>query len=135
MSDGDTHLRADQGARHRGVDVADDSHPVGSRLLADRLEADQDFRRLHGVRGRTDAQVEIGRGDPEVAEEYLGHLLVIVLAGMDKKGLDSGVPGFRAGIAFRYPAEKRGDFHEIRAGAGDEDEFEGHGELEVSSEQ
>src|SRR5215469_17582531 len=47
------------------------------------LEADQNVRGHPGVRTGADSQVDVGFRQAELDEEDVGHLLVVVLAGVD----------------------------------------------------
>ena len=49
------------------------------------LDPDEDLRRLLGVRARAHAEVDVGIGQVEVAEDRLRQPGVVVLAGVDER--------------------------------------------------
>src|SRR5207237_10147583 len=75
-----------------------------------RLQALHHRSRLLRVRARSDAQVVVGRGNPELLEKGGGHAVVVVLAGMHDHVLDA--PLHQLAVDGRK-------LHEVRAGAHD----------------
>ena len=92
---------ARQRAGERGVGVAVDEHPVGPCSLEHRVERGEHRAGLHAVAARADAEVDVGRGDAEVGEEDVGHVGVVVLAGVHDHVLGGrrGERGRRSGRA------------------------------------
>jgi len=82
--------------------VAARRHGVRSRI--------HDGRRLLGVGARPHSQIVLGRRDPQLPEECLGHRVVVVLP-----GVDHDVPDRRAGQRARHGRE----LHEIGTRAND----------------
>src|SRR5581483_10772011 len=118
VRDRDVELRRGEGAGERRVDVAGDDDerrlPVEQHLL----DADEGPGRLLGMRARADSEKDVGRGEAELADQDVGHLGVVVLAGMDDERVDvrrsdRGHDGRR--------------LHEVRPGADDEADEGGHG--------
>ncbi len=60
-----------------------------------------------------DLEVDVGFGDAEVAEEVVGHVPAIVLAGVDEEQIGWGMPISPRG---ERPVN-RGDLHEVGAGS------------------
>ena len=77
-------LGRDQRGGQRRVHVAVDDHERRSDGRERALERDHQRRRLARLGARPDAEVDVGRGQPEVAEEHVGHGRVVVLAGVDE---------------------------------------------------
>ena len=97
------------------VDVADDDDPGRPALQADALISQHDAGGLLGMRPGTDAEMQVGRRQSQLAPEYVRHLRVVMLAGMDQH---------RASPARRLQLmEDRRDFHEIRPCRRDEMNF------------
>ena len=99
-----------------GVDISDDENEIGFAFQENGLDTFQDLGSLRSVGAGTDFEVHVGRGDAHLAEENVGKLFVIVLAGVNEDGLDFGMP--------LHFAHKRGDFREIGAGADDTQDFQ-----------
>ena len=77
-------LRGDEGAGERRVDVADDDHDVPGRSGGAQARRRHDPRRLLGVRSRADAEVGVRLRQPELREEDVRELGVVVLAGVEE---------------------------------------------------
>ncbi len=103
--------------RERAVDVAveDSERRRVGRPFA--LQADHGRRGLLAVRPRADGEVHVRRRDLEIAEEHIGHQLVVVLAGVDD-------PLGYAALA--QGPDDRCRLDEIRASADDVGEVSGH---------
>ena len=84
MSDGNEKLRGDDGAGHRGIDIADNDDEIGFFTQADFFELDHDARSLLGVRARPNAKMDVGNRNTQVAEENIRHAFVVVLPGVDE---------------------------------------------------
>ena len=86
---------------------------VGLALEQHLLDADERAGGLLGVRAGADAEEDVGRRQPELVEEDVGHLRVVVLAGVDERDLGSGLLRARGwtGAAFmkfgRAPTTKQ----------------------------
>jgi hypothetical protein len=111
------HLRADERAGQSRVDVADDEHPVRPLFEDDRLETLHHGRRLLRVGAGADAEVYVGTGQPEVAEEVVAHPRVVVLPGVydQRRELPRAPP---------HRLHQRRDLHKIRPRPHDVDDFE-----------
>ena len=118
-------LDRDERTAQRRVDVADDEHHIGGMVVERLVERSHDAGRLHGVARGADFEMKVGFGNLEVAEELGGHVVVVVLSGVDQPHAD-----FR-GIPRRV--NDRGDFHEVRPGARDDGEAEFTGQIAASS--
>ena len=90
---GDRDVELDRGERagERRVHVAGDDDHVRAPLEQHLLDADERLRGLLAVRAGADAEEHVGLGQAELAEEDVGHLRVVVLAGVDERDLDSGL--------------------------------------------
>ena len=105
----------DQRASGGGVDVADDDDPGRTALQAYALISQHDAGGLLGMRPGTDAEMQIGRRQSQLAPEHVRHLRVVMLAGMDQH---------RASPARRLQLMKdRRDLHEIRPCRRDQMDF------------
>ena len=82
MRHGDQQLGANQGRGDGGVDVAVDKYQIGIFGQSRLLEAHHDLSRLPGVRAGADFEIDVGLGQGELLEKYLGHVGVVVLAGV-----------------------------------------------------
>ena len=120
VCDANRHLGGDQRCRHRRVDIAHDDHPVGPLIKKHLLEGHHDARRLLGVRGGADFEIDVGMGDAEVCKERLAHRFVVMLAGVHQQRLET------SGAA-AHLVDHRSDFHEVRPRADDVGDFQ-HGE-------
>ena len=83
MGDRDVQLRGGERAGERRVDVTGDDHDGGVDVEQDPLEGDQHLAGLLAVASRADAERVVGCREPEVLEDLLRHLAVVVLAGVD----------------------------------------------------
>jgi hypothetical protein len=104
-------LARDQRRGNGGVHIAVDDHPVRTLALEDRRDAFHDARGLLRMTSRSDAQIDVGLRDREVAKECARQSLVVVLAGVDDDLLDPGDLASRA----MYRCE----FRKVRPGADD----------------
>ena len=104
----DRDLQLHRGKRpcERRVDVAGDDDHVGTSLEQHLLDPDESLRGLLAVRAGADAEEDVGLGQAELAEEDVGHLRVVVLAGVNERDLDSGF--------LERPVDGR-RLHEVRA--------------------
>ena len=71
-----------QGAGQGGVRVSSDYHHVGLLGRDDRLEALQHSAGLPAMGAGPDPEQVVGRRQPKLLEERLGHRMVVVLTGM-----------------------------------------------------
>jgi len=99
-----------------GIDITDNENQVWFAFDKNRLNAFQNFSSLRCVGARADFQVHVRRGDAHLAEENVGKFFIIVLAGVNKDGLD-----FR--MALHLTHERR-DFREVRARPDDIENFQ-----------
>ena len=83
------HLHRREGAGDGRVGVAVDEHPVGGHLLKHRIELFKHATGHEAVGAATDTQVQIRIRDAELDEEGVGHVDVVVLAGVDDLVIDS----------------------------------------------
>ena len=88
------------------VGVPEDEHQLRSDLEQGGLEGLDHPARHPAVRARSDAEVPVGRGDAQLVEEGLRHLVVVVLAGVDEHFAHPPAQGAREG----------GRLDELRAG-------------------
>ena len=79
-------FRRGDGCGHGGVHVADDHDEVGPLFHEKLFVGDHDLAGLLGVRAVPHIEVDVGRGQAEVHEEGVGHVEVVVLAGVDDDG-------------------------------------------------
>ena len=85
MRDRQVELRGSQRPGQGGVRVAEYDDALRPLLLHDRLEALEYARRLHGLARGAHAEVEVGPRQVKVAEEDVGHEVVVVLAGVHEE--------------------------------------------------
>ena len=104
-------LTAASAPGERRVDVARDDDEVRTPLEQHLLEPDESLRGLLGVRSGADAEEHVGLGQAELVEKHLGHLRVVVLAGVDERDLDSRL--LERAVHGRH-------LHEVRTRANDE---------------
>ena len=107
MPDAPAELRRHQRRGESGVHVAVHQHQVGAELGQDRLEPLHHGRRLLGVRARAHPEVVVGRGNPQVLEEEVRHVRVVVLTGVHDDVLEVATLG--------QLAIDRRELHEIGA--------------------
>jgi hypothetical protein len=103
----DAELGGGQGARERGVRIAEDHDHVRAVLEHGRLERLEHAAGHPAMRAGADAQVAVGSGDAELVEEGLGHLVVVVLTRVDEQLPHPPSQGSR----------ERRRFHELRPGS------------------
>ena len=103
----DVQLRRHERAGQRRVGVAVDQHPVGLGVHRGLLETGEHGAGLSAVRPRPDAQVQVWLGDLELTEENLGHVVVVVLAGVDEHLF----------VVLAQDATDRGSLDELRSRA------------------
>ena len=109
VGDADAALHGHERRGEGGVDVADDDDPVRLRLGQHRLEPRHDLRGLHGVGPGAHLEVHVRGGQSELLEEDPGHLLVVVLTGVDEDLLEAA-PGLHRLV-------DGGDLHEVGPGS------------------
>ncbi len=110
VGDPDQHFLGHDAAGQGGVDIPDHHHQIRLLLPADLLEGDHDLCRLHRVAAGTGIKKKVRPGQLQVVEKRLGHLVVIVLPGVDDQTLKAvHLPG---------RVKNRGDLHKIRPGPG-----------------
>ena len=107
MHDRDPQLRADHRAGSGRIDVADHDDPVGLLRHRHLLVGDHHAAGLLGVRTAADLEVEMRLRHREVAEERIGHVRIVVLAGVHDR---RPAPGL-----LRQRMVQRRDLHEVRA--------------------
>ena len=112
MHDGDTLFDANQGAGEGRVHVANDQNARRFFLIDNRLEASHYFRRLYRMAARAHFQIDVRLGQTQILEEFVVHVPVVMLAGMQQQG------GNRRGVAGEGAQDGR-HFHEIGAGTHD----------------
>jgi len=81
-----------------------------------RLDTLEDFGGLNGMRAGADFKIDMRRGNAHLAEENIGKGFVVMLAGVDKDGLDLG-------MALHF-THQRSNLGEIGTGAYDVDDFQ-----------
>ena len=101
----DVELGGRQGTGHARVRVAVDHHHVGADVEQHGLELLQHLSRLTSVRPRADGQIEGGRWNVQLLEEHVGHVGVVVLAGVNDEVLDR--LGGQAVVALERAGENR----------------------------
>ena len=116
VSDANAELHGGERNRDRGIDVADDEDEIGLALQKNGLDAFQDLGGLRSVGARADFEVYLGHGDAHLAEENVGKLFVVMLAGVNEEGFN-----LRMTLHFVH---ERGDFREVGAGADDIQDFQ-----------
>jgi hypothetical protein len=103
---------------HAAVEFNHDD-PVRSVIRADFFVGDHDTTGLFGVRSATDAEIECGSGQAEIAEEGIRHIGIVMLACVHDLRI--------APIGRRQRVVEGGDFHEIRPrGSNEMNHFFGH---------
>ena len=102
MCDRDVELDGRERARERRVDVARDDHEVGLLRFDHGGDARERTRCLLRMAARADPEEDVRLGHPELAEEDVGHLLVVVLSGVDEDE-----PVVRCGVAESADAAAR----------------------------
>ena len=112
MRDGDQQLRADERARERRVHVADDDDPIRPLIFADLVVLDHHTSRLLCVATAADSKVDRRLRKLQIREERVGHVRVVVLAGMHDARA--------APRLLRQGVIERRDLHEIGARSSDE---------------
>ena len=127
VGDADPQFGADQRARHGGVDVPHDDHPVGFLLQAGLLKPDHDIGRLARVRTRADPEVDVRRRDPQFLEKNVRHQRVIVLPGVHETEFHRRRGRRLALVEGRDRLDERGHLHEIGPGAGDDQQLRSFG--------
>ena len=90
MGDADIELRRGQGAGQRGIGIAINQHPIWLFFEKDLFDGRQHSPCLKAVQTGTDIKVVLWFGDFEFSEKYGRHVVIIVLAGMNKNLLDDG---------------------------------------------
>jgi hypothetical protein len=99
--------------REGGIDIAVNNNKRGALRKANFFELRHYFRRLGRVRSRADVQIEIGGPHAEILEEDIGHVRIVMLAGMDQQMPDR-----------RHALERmlhRSGLHEVRPRADNRD--------------
>ena len=91
VRDRDVELHRGERAGERRVDVAGHDDELRPPLEQHLLDADERPRGLLAVGAGADAEEDVGLGQPELVEEDVGHLRVVVLARVDERDLDSGL--------------------------------------------
>ena len=110
-----------EGARQRGVDVADHDDGRGPMLHQGGLEPLQHAAGLGAVRRRANRQRDVRRGKIQLPEEHVRHRFVVVLARVDDSSLD-----------VRHSAEtlvQRRDLHEVGPRTGHDEDLAHRGQL------
>ena len=83
------HLDGGESAGNGRIGVAVDEHPIRVHLLQHRVELLEHATGHEAVGAATDTQVQIRIRDAELDEEGVGHVDVVVLAGVDDLVIDS----------------------------------------------
>ena len=84
VGDVDSELGRHQRACDRAVDVTDHRHQVDRAVADNSFELDHHRRGLFGLRPRPDPQVDVRSAHPEVVEEHVAHVVVVVLTAVDQ---------------------------------------------------
>src|ERR1700685_3863381 len=84
MSYRDGDFCADQRGGYRGIYIAINEDDVRLVSQENRLEALHDLGGLRGMAARAHSEIHIGFGGFQLREAYVGHVAVIVLAGMNQ---------------------------------------------------
>ena len=106
-------------AGERRVDVAGDDAEVDLVLEQDPLDADQGLGGLLGVASRADAEEHVRPRHPELAEEDVRHLVVVVLPRVQEQELQGGIE------RGQLPVD-RSRLHEVRPRADDKADASRH---------
>ena len=126
MSHGETELDGGEAGRQGRRDVADYQDQVGTDILQDRLESLHDGRQLMDLGAGADPEKRGGFRELQVAEERVGHELVVMLAGVHDVRSDAGVPP--------HLRLERRQLHEVRPAADHVKYFQAlHPALHISS--
>ena len=115
VSEGPPHLRRDERAGEGRVRVSVHKHEIRLLLLEDVFEPPHHLRGLSRLSRAPDAEVVIGPRHVEDFEEHVGHVLVVVLAGVNQNLLM---------VLADLSAHRRG-FDELRACADDARDLHG----------
>jgi hypothetical protein len=102
MDDGEVQLGRDHRAGGGGIDVADHDQPIGAVGVRDLLIGDHDAAGLLGMAAGTDAEMVIGLRQPQIREDRVRHVGIIMLAGMDQHRIEAGaaVSACQSGATF-----------------------------------
>ena len=117
VGEGQTQLARHERRREGRVHVAVDGDERRVETAERRLEGRQQGGSLAGLGSGPDAEVDVGLGQPELAEEHLRHRPVVVLTRVD----DDLVR-----LARGESADDRAGLHEVRPRADDVDDRAGH---------
>ena len=110
MGDRDQKLCADERTRESRVDIADDNRPRRPGSDTYLLVLDHYASRLRAVAAAPGTEMHVRIRQAQIREERVGHVRVVVLAGVDDS---RDTPGFRCQRVIQ-----RRDLHEVRAGCG-----------------
>ena len=117
VRDRDAHLRGHQGDGKGTVHVAGHHHHVGPLAREDRLDLDHHPGGLLRVRAAAYPEVHVGLRHSQVLEEHVGHLHVVVLAGVHEDLAHLSV--------LAQPCQDGRDLHEVRTRADDVKDLHG----------
>jgi hypothetical protein len=119
VGDGNAKLHSGERNGNSGIDVANDKNEIGLVFEQYGLDALENFSSLHGVRARTDFEIDERRGDAHLTEKNVGKGGVVMLTGVDEDG-------FNLWVALHLAHERR-DFGEIGTCACYVYDFQWHG--------
>ena len=116
VREGQAELAGGDGRRHGGVDVAVGHHAIRLFRLKDAGQLHESSSRKADVVAVGNLQMMIRRGEIEAFEERLGHLVVVVLAGVNQHFPDPALAQLAVDEVFlheiRPGADHRADFHD-----------------------
>ena len=115
VSEGPPHLRRDERAGERRVRVSIHQDEVRLLPLEDVFETAHHLRGLPGMTAGSDSEVVVRPRHVQDVEEHVGHVLVVMLPGVDQNFLM---------MLSDLPAHRRG-FDELRACADDARDLHG----------
>ena len=119
VSERAAHLRRDERARERRVRVPVHEDEIGLLPLEDVLETVHHLRGLAGVTAASNSEVVVRPRHVEDLEEHVGHVLVVMLPGVDQDLLVvlANLPAHRRGLdELRACADDARDFHGRQSG-------------------
>ena len=111
MGDPQSQLGGHERDGERGVDVAGDHHYLGVLAQENRLDLHHHLRGLLRVRAAARSEVHVRLGHAQILEEDVGHLRVVMLAGVDQH--------LPHALALAQLGEDGRHLHEIGPGADD----------------
>src|SRR5438270_2096162 len=109
----DTAFGGHERARHGGIDVAHDDHPVRAIRFTHRFEFEHDICSLRGMGPRSHLEIDIRRWNLQFTKKNIGHLGVVMLARMHEAVFDDALSVHTLMVVCGYCSDQRSHLHEI----------------------